>query len=206
MTEAILLLEDGRAFEGRSFGARGTAFGEVVFNTALAGYQETLTDPSYGGQIVVMTAPHVGNYGVTPEDAESARIQVAGFVARHFPERPSSARAQGSLGEALARSGIVAADGVDTRALVRHLRSRPVPARRTGSHRSLRVPRASRPSISGSSGASSRSSRRAGSTSPSFRPTRRPRSSSHSHSTAISSRTGRAIRPRSPVRPPRPPC
>ncbi len=124
MTNAVLLLEDGRAFEGRPFAARGTTFGEVVFNTALSGYQETLTDPSYGGQIVVMTAPHVGNYGVTPDDEESARIQVAGFVARDFPRRPSSARATGSLEEALRASGIVAADGIDTRALVRHLRAR----------------------------------------------------------------------------------
>lgn len=124
MTEALLLLEDGRAFTGRSCGAPGTAFGEVVFNTALTGYQETLTDPSYGGQIVVMTAPHVGNYGVTREDEESGRIQVAGFCARHFPERPSSARAQGTLRDALLRAGIVAIDGLDTRALVRHLRAK----------------------------------------------------------------------------------
>lgn len=120
---ALLLLEDGRAFAGRPAGAPGTSFGEVVFNTAMAGYQETLTDPSYGGQIVVMTASHVGNYGVNAADAESGRLQVAGFVTRHLPERPSSARAEGSLRDALRGAGIVAVDGVDTRALVRHLRS-----------------------------------------------------------------------------------
>ena len=102
---ALLLLEDGRAFEGEAFGAAGPSFGEVVFNTAMAGYQETLTDPSYRGQIVVMTVPHVGNYGVNAADAESSRMQVAGFAARHFPERPSNARGERSLGEALVESG-----------------------------------------------------------------------------------------------------
>ncbi len=121
---ALLLLEDGRAFEGEAFGGAGTSFGEVVFNTAMAGYQETLTDPSYRGQIVVMTVPHVGNYGVNASDAESSRIQVAGFAARHFPERFSNARGERSLGEALVESGTVAIHGLDTRALVRHLRSR----------------------------------------------------------------------------------
>ena len=82
---ALLLLEDGRAFPGLSAAADGTAFGEVVFNTAMAGYQETLTDPSYRGQIVAMTASHVGNYGENGEDAESDRIQVSAFCARHFP-------------------------------------------------------------------------------------------------------------------------
>lgn len=125
MTErpAVLLLEDGRAFEGEAFGAAGTAFGEVVFNTAMSGYEETLTDPSYRGQIVVMTASHVGNYGVTGEDAESERIQVAGFAARHFPERFSNPRGKTGLGEALRGAGTVAIHGLDTRALVRHLRS-----------------------------------------------------------------------------------
>ena len=105
-------------------GARGTAFGEVVFNTAMSGYQETLTDPSYRGQIVVMTVSHVGNYGVTAADDESDRIQVAGFVARHFPDRFSSARGEEALLPVLSRTGVVAVDGLDTRALVRHLRSR----------------------------------------------------------------------------------
>jgi len=120
---AVLLLEDGRAFEGEGFGAEGTAFGEVVFNTAMAGYEETLTDPSYRGQIVVMTASHVGNYGVTGADAESDRIQVAAFAARHVPERFSNPRGKKSLGEALRESGTVGIEGLDTRALVRHLRS-----------------------------------------------------------------------------------
>jgi len=120
---AVLVLEDGRAFEGVGFGAAGTAFGEVVFNTAMAGYEETLTDPSYRGQIVVMTASHVGNYGITGEDAESDRIQVAAFAARHFPERFSNARGRKGLGEALREAGTVAIHGLDTRALVRHLRS-----------------------------------------------------------------------------------
>ncbi len=125
MTElpAVLVLEDGRAFEGAGFGAGGTAFGEVVFNTAMAGYEETLTDPSYRGQIVVMTVSHVGNTGITGEDAESDRIQVAGFAARHFPERFSSWRGKKGLGETLRESGTVAIHGLDTRALVRHLRS-----------------------------------------------------------------------------------
>lgn len=120
---AVLVLEDGRAFEGESFGAAGTAFGEVVFNTAMSGYEETLTDPSYRGQIVVMTASHVGNYGVTGDDAESDRIQVSAFAARHFPERFSNARGKKGLGETLREAGIVAIHGIDTRALVRHLRS-----------------------------------------------------------------------------------
>lgn len=120
---AVLVLEDGRVFEGEGFGVPGTAFGEVVFNTAMAGYEETLTDPSYRGQIVVMTASHVGNYGVTGEDAESERIQVSGFAARHFPERFSNARGKKGLGETLREAGIVSIHGLDTRALVRHLRS-----------------------------------------------------------------------------------
>ncbi len=125
MTEvpAVLVLEDGRVFEGEGFGAAGTAFGEVVFNTAMSGYEETLTDPSYRGQIVVMTAAHVGNTGITGEDAESDRIQVAGFAARHFPERFSNARGKRTLGETLRDAGTVAIHGLDTRALVRHLRS-----------------------------------------------------------------------------------
>jgi carbamoyl-phosphate synthase small subunit len=120
---AVLVLEDGRAFEGEAFGAEGTVFGEVVFNTAMAGYEETLTDPSYRGQIVVMTVSHVGNTGITGEDAESDRIQVAGFAARHFPETHSSWRARKSLGETLREARTVAIHGLDTRALVRHLRS-----------------------------------------------------------------------------------
>ena len=122
MTTATLVLEDGRRFFGRNVGARGTTFGEVVFNTGMAGYQETLTDPSYCGQIVVMTASHVGNYGLNDEDVESGRIQVAGFAGRHFPDRFSSARGKRTLAESLAAAGIVGIDGIDARALVRHLR------------------------------------------------------------------------------------
>jgi carbamoyl-phosphate synthase small subunit len=122
-SRAVLLLEDGRRWDGRSVGAPGTAFGEVVFNTGMAGYQETLTDPSYRGQIVVMTASHIGNYGLNDEDVESDRIQVAGFAARHFPDRFSNARGKESVAEALAKAGVPGLDGLDTRALVRHLRS-----------------------------------------------------------------------------------
>ncbi|HEX2799154.1 MAG TPA: carbamoyl-phosphate synthase domain-containing protein, partial [Thermoanaerobaculia bacterium] len=83
MSGAVLVLEDGRTFSGRAVGTPGTTFGEVVFNTGMSGYQETLTDPSYRGQVVVMTAAHIGNYGLNDEDVESSRIQVAGFAARH---------------------------------------------------------------------------------------------------------------------------
>ena len=110
---AVLVLEDGRIFGGEGFGAAGTAFGEVVFNTAMSGYEETLTDPSYRGQIVVMTASHVGNTGITGEDAESDRIQVAGFAARHFPERFSNVRGKRTLGETLRDAGTVAIHGLD---------------------------------------------------------------------------------------------
>jgi len=122
--KALLLLEDGRAFPGLSAAADGTAFGEVVFNTAMAGYQETLTDPSYRGQIVAMTASHVGNYGVNGEDAESDRIQVSAFCARNFPGKFSNYRGERTVGEALRADGIPAIHEIDTRALVRHLRSR----------------------------------------------------------------------------------
>ncbi len=126
MADAALVLEDGRVFAGRARGAEGTAFGEVVFNTGMSGYEETLTDPSYRGQIVVMTTSHVGNYGITDEDAESERIQVAGFAARHFPSRFSNPRGKRTLPDALAAAGIVGMDELDTRALVRHLRARGV--------------------------------------------------------------------------------
>src|SRR5437868_11064356 len=119
----ILALEDGLVFEGRSFGRAGEATGEVVFNTALAGYQEVLTDPSYAGQIVTMTYPHIGNYGVNREDVESARPQVAGFVVREVSTRASSWRASGELHRYLDESGIVGISEIDTRALTRHLRT-----------------------------------------------------------------------------------
>jgi carbamoyl-phosphate synthase small subunit len=120
---ALLMLEDGRAFAGDAFGATGTAFGEVVFNTSMTGYQEVLTDPSYSGQIVTMTFPLIGNYGVTDEDEESAGPQVAGFVIHEAPPLYSSWRATGSLDAYLARHGVVGISGVDTRALTRHIRS-----------------------------------------------------------------------------------
>jgi carbamoyl-phosphate synthase small subunit len=121
--DALLLLEDGTLFEGRAISA-GTRFGEVVFNTSMTGYQEVLTDPSYRGQIVVMTQPHIGNYGVRAADEESARPWVEGFVARQFTATPSSFGAQGDLVSYLGRHGVPALDGIDTRALVRKLRER----------------------------------------------------------------------------------
>ena len=118
-----LLLEDGRSFPGEMIGAPGETLGEAVFNTSMTGYQEVLTDPSYAGQIVAMTYPLIGNYGVTAEDAESGDVQVAGFVMREASRTYSSWRAGGSLQDYLAQAGIVALEGVDTRALTRHLRS-----------------------------------------------------------------------------------
>ncbi|MFP3947739.1 MAG: glutamine-hydrolyzing carbamoyl-phosphate synthase small subunit [Longimicrobiales bacterium] len=120
---AYLLLEDGRRFEGRTLGAVGETLGEVVFNTSMTGYQEVLTDPSYSGQIVVMTYPLIGNYGVTEEDEESDRPRVSGFVVREAAEHHSSWRSEGSLQDYLKEAGVVAITGVDTRALTRHIRS-----------------------------------------------------------------------------------
>jgi carbamoyl-phosphate synthase small subunit len=120
---AVLALEDGVVFEGRAFGRPGETTGEVVFNTALCGYQEVLTDPSYAGQIVTMTYPHIGNYGVNREDVESARPQVAGFVVREVSTRASSWRASGELHRYLDEAGVVGISEIDTRALTRHLRT-----------------------------------------------------------------------------------
>lgn len=120
---ALLVLEDGRSFVGRPFGARGETFGELVFSTGMSGYQETLTDPSYHRQVVVSTAPHVGNTGWNDEDDESARIWVAGYVVRDPSPRPSNWRSQRSLQEELERQGIVGICDIDTRALTRHIRS-----------------------------------------------------------------------------------
>ncbi|OIQ87581.1 carbamoyl-phosphate synthase small chain [mine drainage metagenome] len=119
---ALLVLEDGRTFAGRAYGARGATFGEIVFNTGMSGYQETLTDPSYHRQIVVMTAPHIGNTGVNDEDGESRRIWVSGYVVRDPARRVSSWRADGPLDDALVDQGIVGISAIDTRALTRHLR------------------------------------------------------------------------------------
>jgi carbamoyl-phosphate synthase small subunit len=121
--KAILVLENGQSFVGTSVGAPGETLGEVVFNTSLTGYQEVLTDPSYAGQIVTMTAPEIGNYGVTPEDVESRGVQVAGFVVRESSPLASNWRARETLTDYLARNGIVAIAGIDTRALTRVLRS-----------------------------------------------------------------------------------
>ncbi|MEU2158271.1 glutamine-hydrolyzing carbamoyl-phosphate synthase small subunit [Streptomyces sp. NPDC019396] len=121
---AVLVLEDGRTFRGRAYGAVGVTFGEAVFSTGMTGYQETLTDPSYHRQVVVMTAPHVGNTGVNDEDPESSRIWVAGYVVRDPARIPSNWRSRRSLDEELARQGVVGISGVDTRALTRHLRER----------------------------------------------------------------------------------
>jgi carbamoyl-phosphate synthase small subunit len=119
---AVLVLEDGRIFRGEPFGARGEGLGEAVFATGMTGYQETLTDPSYHRQIVVQTAPQIGNTGWNDEDDESARIQVAGYVVRDPARTPSSWRSRRSLGDALVGQGVVGVAGIDTRALVRHLR------------------------------------------------------------------------------------
>ncbi|MEU3632069.1 glutamine-hydrolyzing carbamoyl-phosphate synthase small subunit [Streptomyces fradiae] len=121
---AVLVLEDGRSFRGRAYGAVGETFGEAVFSTGMTGYQETLTDPSYHRQVVVMTAPHVGNTGVNDEDPESARIWVSGYVVRDPARTPSNWRATRTLDEELERQGVVGISGVDTRALTRHLRER----------------------------------------------------------------------------------
>src|SRR5437867_4462602 len=121
--EAILALENGRTFRGRSFGAVGAASGEVVFNTSLTGYQEVLTDPSYRGQMVAMTCPQIGNTGVTPEDEESGRVWVEGFIVRERSPLASSWRSRDDLDRYLAARGVVAIDGVDTRALTRELRA-----------------------------------------------------------------------------------
>ncbi|MEU0670984.1 glutamine-hydrolyzing carbamoyl-phosphate synthase small subunit [Streptomyces lavendulocolor] len=121
---AVLVLEDGRIFRGRAYGAVGETFGEAVFSTGMTGYQETLTDPSYHRQVVVMTAPHVGNTGINDEDPESGRIWVSGYVVRDPARVPSNWRSRRTLDDELAAQGVVGISGVDTRALTRHLRER----------------------------------------------------------------------------------
>ncbi|BDZ38271.1 glutamine-hydrolyzing carbamoyl-phosphate synthase small subunit [Microbacterium suwonense] len=122
LTTAVLVLEDGTRFTGRAYGAVGTTLGEVVFATGMSGYQETLTDPSYAGQIVLQTAPHIGNTGMNREDDESSRIWVAGYIVRDPARRVSNWRAEESLDDALVRDGIVGISGIDTRALTRRIR------------------------------------------------------------------------------------
>ncbi len=119
---ALLALEDGSMFTGTAFGAEGETFGEAVFNTGMAGYQEVLTDPSYAGQIVAMTSPHQGNYGMNREDPESTKVQVAGFAVREASRRASSWRAAGTLQHDLAADGVVGIEGIDTRRLTLLLR------------------------------------------------------------------------------------
>ncbi|MDO5739488.1 MAG: glutamine-hydrolyzing carbamoyl-phosphate synthase small subunit [Ornithinimicrobium sp.] len=121
---AVLVLEDGRTFRGQSYGAVGQTVGEAVFATAMTGYQETFTDPSYHRQVIVMTAPHIGNTGVNSVDMESQRFWAAGVVVRDPALRPSNWRSQGDLGDALDEAGVVGISGIDTRALTRHLRDR----------------------------------------------------------------------------------
>lgn len=121
---ALLALEDGTTWPGYAFGAIGERTGEVVFNTAMTGYQEVLTDPSYYGQIVVMTAPHIGNTGVNPDDEESRRVWLSGFVMRAASARVSNWRATATLDEYLRAEGVVGISELDTRALVRHIRER----------------------------------------------------------------------------------
>ena len=121
---AYLVLDDGRIFEGQSWAATGETYGEAVFTTGMTGYQETLTDPSYHKQVVIMTAPHIGNTGMNREDEESSKIWVSGFVVRDPSPITSNWRAQSSLEEDLIKEGIVGISGIDTRALTRHLRDR----------------------------------------------------------------------------------
>ena len=122
MTTAVLVLEDGRIFRGQTYGKTGSTLGELVFATGMTGYQETLTDPSYAGQIVVQTAPHIGNTGVNKADEESAQIWVAGYVVRDPSRIVSNFRAEASLDDDLIKHSIVGISGIDTRALTRHLR------------------------------------------------------------------------------------
>jgi carbamoyl-phosphate synthase small subunit len=123
VSRAILVLEDGKVFDGESYGSEGSTLGEIVFATGMTGYQETLTDPSYAGQIVIQTAPHIGNTGVNNRDEESSRIWVSGYVVRDASRVVSNFRAEGSLEDELVKYGIVSIKNIDTRALTRHLRS-----------------------------------------------------------------------------------
>ena len=122
MKKAILLLEDGRSFTGLSFGADTERTGEIVFNTSMTGYQEILTDPSYKGQMVVMTNPHIGNYGINLEDNESNNVYLEGFIVREYSKIYSNWRANKSLAQFLQEHHIPGIEGIDTRALTRHLR------------------------------------------------------------------------------------
>ena len=122
MKKAFLVLEDGTVFEGKSFGADGTSEGEVVFNTSITGYQEILTDPSYFGQMVAMTYPLIGNYGVNAEDFESDGVYLSAFIVKEYSRVYSNYRASSSLGDFLKKRGVLGIEGIDTRKLVRHIR------------------------------------------------------------------------------------
>ncbi|MBU0961177.1 MAG: carbamoyl phosphate synthase small subunit, partial [Proteobacteria bacterium] len=121
--KAVIVLEDGTLFEGRSFTGSGEAVGEIVFNTSMSGYQEILTDPSYKGQIVTMTYPLIGNYGVNKADMESASIHPRAFLVKEYNAYPSNFRSEGTLAEFLQEYGVLGVEGFDTRALVRHIRT-----------------------------------------------------------------------------------
>ena len=121
-SKAVLLLADGTIFTGRAFGAAGEVMGEVVFNTSLSGYQEVLSDPSYCGQMVLMTYPHIGNYGFNEEDMESRRCFLSAFIVKEYCDYPSNWRSRGELAELMAREGVIGLEGIDTRALTRHIR------------------------------------------------------------------------------------
>ena len=120
--QALLALEDGTTFRGHSFGATGTATGEVVFNTAMTGYVEVLTDPSYRGQMVAMTYPLIGNYGVSPDDFESRGLWLSAFIVKEAARRPSNWRSRMSLDDLLRERGVLGISGIDTRRLVKHIR------------------------------------------------------------------------------------
>ena len=122
MPTAKLALEDGTIFTGENFGAEGEIAGEVVFNTSMTGYQEILTDPSYRGQIVTMTYPLIGNYGINPEDVESSGLKLSGFIVRELSRRYSNFRSDRSLNDYLADAGVIGLMGIDTRVLVKHIR------------------------------------------------------------------------------------
>ncbi|MHB0913111.1 MAG: glutamine-hydrolyzing carbamoyl-phosphate synthase small subunit [Armatimonadota bacterium] len=122
MSKAILVLADGTAYEGEAIGAKGTTFGEAVFSTCMTGYQEMLTDPSFAGQLLTLTYPLIGNYGVAPQDFESKQVQVSGFVIKELCGAPSNWRVAGTLEDFLSGHGVVGIRGIDTRALTKHLR------------------------------------------------------------------------------------
>lgn len=126
MKKATLVLEDGTSYEGVSIGAQGTTLGEVVFSTCMTGYQEMLTDPSFAGQLLTLTYPLIGNYGVAPQDFESRKVQVEGLIVHHLCDSPSNWRSTGTLHDFLAGHGVIGIQGIDTRALTKHLRVRGV--------------------------------------------------------------------------------